>query len=101
MEYVALDECLKETALSWERTLDKHICARKVKIDMNRFGDVLNMEITGGCGGQNELLSKLFKEETVPSWYLDVKCGSKSTSCVAEIAKTIEKMQEQLMEKSK
>jgi len=97
MTLVKAPKEVNEVALSKEFVLDKRVCSRKVNIDMNAWGSVLKMDIEGGCGGQNELISELYTRGWAPAWYHDIKCGSKDTSCVAEISKLVEKMQEGLL----
>ena len=66
-------------------------CSILIEFDLN--GDIVtNVKFHGGCPGNLAAISKVVDGKTVAQieeWFKDIKCGSKPTSCSAELAKAV------------
>lgn len=72
------------------------VCSKKMIFDIED-NYIKNVEIIGGCPGNSLGISLLVKEKTIEEVIeklKDVKCGFKSTSCPAELAKGLQKYKE-------
>lgn len=72
-------------------------CSRAIVFDIE--GDTIrNIEFYGGCPGNLQAISKAMEGKTVEeieNLFKDIKCGSKPTSCSAELAKAVRKAYEE------
>ena len=63
-------------------------CTRKIEFDIN--GNVItNVTFFGGCPGNLAAISKVVEGKTVEEieeLFKDIRCGSKPTSCTAQLA---------------
>ena len=63
-------------------------CTRKIEFDIN--GNVItNVTFFGGCPGNLAAISRVVEGKTVEeieNLFKDIKCGSKPTSCSAQLA---------------
>ena len=69
----------------------KGVCAQKMIINVED-GVVGDVKIIGGCHGNSQGISSLvkgMKAEDVISRLENIKCGFKSTSCPAQLAKAL------------
>lgn len=70
----------------------REVCARKMTIEVE--GDtVRSLEITGGCPGNLEAISRLvtgMKVEDVIDRLRGIPCGLKATSCPDQLARALE-----------
>ncbi len=69
----------------------KGVCAQKMIINVEN-GIVGDVRIIGGCHGNSQGISSLvkgMKVEDVISRLENIKCGFKSTSCPAQLAKAL------------
>lgn len=67
------------------------VCSRQINIEVDD-GKVVNVQFIGGCNGNASGISSLVKGmkiEDVIEKLEDIKCGSKSTSCPAQLAKAL------------
>lgn len=66
-------------------------CSIQIEFDIN--GDVItNVKFLGGCPGNLAAISRVVEGKTVKQieeWFKDIKCGSKPTSCSAQLAKAV------------
>lgn len=66
-------------------------CSMLIEFDIN--GDIIsNVIFHGGCPGNLAAISKVVEGKTVKQieeWFKDIKCGSKPTSCTAQLAKAV------------
>lgn len=72
------------------------VCSKKMIFDIED-NCIKNVKIIGGCPGNSLGVSLLVKDqpiEEVIEKLKDVKCGFKSTSCPAELAKGLQKYKE-------
>lgn len=73
------------------------VCSRLIKIAVDDDGTVLSAEFTGGCSGNTSGISKLvvgMKSEDVISRLKGIRCGFKDTSCPDQLAKALERLEE-------
>lgn len=72
-------------------------CSMQIEFDIN--GEIVsNVVFYGGCPGNLAAISKVVEGKTVKQiedWFKDIKCGKKSTSCTAELAKAVREAHEQ------
>lgn len=69
----------------------KGTCSRRMLIDVED-GIVKSLQVTGGCDGNLQGLSKLvagMKVEDVISRLEGIRCGLKSTSCPDQLAQAL------------
>lgn len=73
-------------------------CSKEINFDIE--GDIIkNIEFYGGCPGNLKAIAKAVEGKTVEeieNLFKDIKCGNKSTSCSAELAKAVRKAYEEL-----
>lgn len=66
-------------------------CSMQIEFDID--GDIItNVKFTGGCPGNLAAISRVVEGKTVEQieeWFKDIKCGNKSTSCSAQLAKAV------------
>lgn len=76
-------------------------CSRQIDFDIN--GNVItNVTFYGGCPGNLAALSKVIDGKTVEEiekLFKDIKCGSKPTSCSAQLAQAVRKAYNELSQK--
>lgn len=69
------------------------VCSRLMEIDVEE-GIIKEVEITGGCSGNLQAVSKLLVgqkvEEAIPK-IEGIRCGFKQTSCPDQLAKALKK----------
>lgn len=68
-------------------------CTRKIEFDINN-NIITNVTFYGGCPGNLAAISRVVEGKTVDeieSLFKDIKCGSKSTSCSAQLAIAVRK----------
>ena len=68
------------------------ICARRSDIEVEN-GTVQDVQFIGGCNGNTKGISSLvkgMKVEEVIAKLKDIECGSKGTSCPAQLAKALQ-----------
>ncbi|MCI5668275.1 MAG: TIGR03905 family TSCPD domain-containing protein [Oscillospiraceae bacterium] len=69
------------------------VCSRKMIFDIEN-GVIMSMEVIGGCNGNLKGISSLvngMKLQDVISRLEGITCGSKPTSCPAQIAEALKK----------
>lgn len=72
------------------------VCSKKMIFDIED-NYIRNVKIVGGCPGNSLGVSLLVKDKPIDEVIeklKDVKCGLKSTSCPAELAKGLQKYKE-------
>ena len=73
-------------------------CSMLIEFDIN--GDVIsNVVFHGGCPGNLAAISRVVEGKTVSQieeWFKDIKCGSKPTSCSAQLAKAVRQAYESI-----
>lgn len=72
------------------------VCSKKMIFDIED-NYIRNVKIIGGCPGNSLGVSLLVKDKPIDEVIeklKDVKCGLKSTSCPAELAKGLQKYKE-------
>ena len=66
-------------------------CSMQIEFDID--GDIItNVKFTGGCPGNLTAISRVVEGksvEQIEEWFKDIKCGNKSTSCSAQLAKAV------------
>lgn len=70
-------------------------CSRKIDIDIDDNGIVLNISFEGGCNGNLKGLCALAKgrlASEVRSCLKGIKCGAKPTSCPDQLAKALDEV---------
>lgn len=76
-------------------------CSRQIDFDIN--GNVItNVTFYGGCPGNLAAISKIVDGKTVEeieNFFKDIKCGSKPTSCSAQLAQAVRKAYDELSQK--
>ena len=63
-------------------------CTRKIEFDIND-NVITNVTFFGGCPGNLAAISKVVEGKTVEEieeLFKDIRCGSKPTSCTAQLA---------------
>ena len=76
-------------------------CSRQIDFDIND-NIITNVTFYGGCPGNLAALSKVVDGKTVEEieeLFKDIKCGSKHTSCSAQLAIAVRKAFEELKKK--
>lgn len=71
------------------------VCSRQINIETEN-GIVKNVKFIGGCDGNTSGISALIKgmaTKDVIEKLKDIKCDHKNTSCPAELAIALEKME--------
>lgn len=79
--------------MSYEYT-PQGVCARKFEFDVNN-GIISGLKIIGGCAGNGAGIARLvegMKAEDVIEKLENVNCGSKPTSCPAQLAKALKEV---------
>ena len=72
----------------------KGVCPSQIKIEMHE-DTVGNVEFCGGCNGNGKgvvALVKGMKADEVIARCKDITCGSKGTSCPAQLAKALQEI---------
>lgn len=68
------------------------VCSRKMEIDYDENGKIVNIDVLGGCNGNLKGLASLLKgmeiEEAIKRLE-GLTCGMKTTSCPDQIAKAL------------
>lgn len=67
------------------------VCSRMIDVILED-GKVLDVKFTGGCSGNTQGVAALAKGQDARELIeklKDIKCGMKSTSCPAELAKAL------------
>lgn len=76
-------------------------CSRQIDFDIT--GNVItNVTFYGGCPGNLAAISKIVDGKTVEeieNFFKDIKCGSKPTSCSAQLAQAVRKAYDELSQK--
>lgn len=73
--------------------IPRGVCSRKMVFDIED-GVIKSLEVIGGCNGNLKGISSLvtgMKPEDVISRLEGITCGSKPTSCPAQIAEALKK----------
>lgn len=73
------------------------VCSQKMIIDVSDSGVVNSLEVIGGCNGNLKGISALVQGMTVDEVIarLDgIRCGSRPTSCPAQLALALKKYRE-------
>lgn len=73
-------------------------CTRKIEFDIND-NIITNVTFFGGCPGNLAAISRIVEGKTVEeieNLFKDIKCGTKSTSCSAQLAIAVRKALEDL-----
>ncbi|MGN0605281.1 MAG: TIGR03905 family TSCPD domain-containing protein [Oscillospiraceae bacterium] len=68
------------------------VCSRNIDIEVDEDGKILDVQFTGGCNGNLKGISSLvkgMKADDVIEKLENIKCGMKSTSCPAQLAKAL------------
>ena len=76
-------------------------CSRQIDFDIND-NIITNVTFYGGCPGNLAALSKVVDGKTVEEieeLFKDIKCGSKPTSCSAQLAIAVREAFEELKRK--
>ncbi len=76
--------------------LPRGVCSRKMIFDIED-GVVADLKVEGGCNGNLQGISSLVKGlpvDEVISRLSGIRCGSKSTSCPAQIADALRSFKE-------
>lgn len=76
-------------------------CTRQIDFDIND-NIITNVTFYGGCPGNLAAISRVVDGKTVEEierLFKDIKCGSKSTSCSAQLAIAVRKAFEELKKK--
>ncbi len=71
----------------------KGVCSRGIDITVNDDGIIEKVQFTGGCSGNTQGVAALCigrKASDVVSILKGIRCGSKSTSCPAQLALALE-----------
>lgn len=72
----------------------KHVCAKEIEFDLDD-DIVTNIQFHGGCLGNLKAITALLEAQKV-SYIIEklknIRCGDKSTSCTAELAKALEEI---------
>ncbi len=73
------------------RYVPSGVCSRLMEIDVED-GIVKELHVTGGCNGNSQGIAALvrgMKVEDVIERLDGIRCGSRSTSCPAQLAKAL------------
>ncbi len=73
------------------------VCSRKMIFEIEN-GTVADLKVEGGCNGNLQGISSLVKGlsvDDVIAKLSGIRCGSKSTSCPAQIAEALKQFKEQ------
>ena len=73
-------------------------CTRQIDFDIND-NIITNVTFYGGCPGNLAAISRVVEGKTVEeieSLFKDIKCGSKPTSCTAQLATAVRKAYNEL-----
>ncbi len=68
------------------------VCCREIKIEINDENVITDIDFVGGCAGNLLGLKHLVLNEDankIADKLVDIKCGSKSTSCPDQLSKAI------------
>lgn len=72
-------------------------CTRQIDFDIN--GNIItNVKFFGGCPGNLAAISRVVEGKTVEEiehLFKDIKCGTKPTSCSAQLAKAVRQAYEE------
>lgn len=74
------------------------VCSRMIKVSVDDDGIIRSAAFTGGCSGNTAGISKLvvgMKAKDVAALLKGTKCGYKNTSCPDQLAKALEKFEEE------
>ena len=74
------------------------VCSRMIKVAVDDDGVIRSAVFTGGCQGNTAGISKLvvgMKAKDVAALLKGTTCGYKKTSCPDQLAKAIEKLEEE------
>ena len=74
------------------------VCSRMIKVSVDDDGIIRSAAFTGGCSGNTAGISKLvvgMKAKDVAALLKGIKCGYKNTSCPDQLAKALEKLEEE------
>lgn len=83
------------------RYITSGTCTREIDFDIND-NVISNVTFYGGCPGNLAAIAKIVEGKTVEeieNWFKDIKCGSKPTSCSAQLAIAVRKAYNELKEK--
>lgn len=76
------------------------VCSRQIQIDIDENTDTINsVSFIGGCNGNLQGIAALVKgkkPEEVISVLKGIDCNFKGTSCPDQLARALEKVEEQL-----
>ncbi len=68
------------------------VCSRRIEFDIDNDSKVHNVRFTGGCSGNTQgvgALAEGMDALTLSERLSGIRCGSKSTSCPAQLAAAI------------
>jgi len=74
-----------------------NVCSREISFDINN-NVITNIEFIGGCPGNLKMISKIldgWKAEDIVNMCKGNICGMRTTSCADQLAKAVEKAQEE------
>ncbi len=73
------------------------VCSRRMIIELD--GDIITgLKVDGGCNGNLQGIAALVKGmdiDSVIDKLKDIRCGVRTTSCPAQLAKALEKIKEE------
>ena len=75
------------------------VCSRMINIELDENGVIEKVQFIGGCNGNTSGISQLVKgmqAQDVIERLKDVECGSKGTSCPAQLAIALEQALEEI-----
>ncbi|MBR6338380.1 MAG: TIGR03905 family TSCPD domain-containing protein [Ruminococcus sp.] len=75
------------------------VCSRMINIELDDDGVIEKVQFIGGCNGNTSGISQLVKgmqAQDVIERLKDVECGSKGTSCPAQLAIALEEALEEI-----
>lgn len=75
------------------------VCSRMINIELDDDGVIENVRFVGGCNGNTSGISQLVKgmqAEDVIEKLKDVNCGTKGTSCPAQLAIALQEALEEI-----
>ena len=75
------------------------VCSRMINIELDDDGIIESVRFIGGCNGNTSGISQLVKgmqAEDVIEKLKDVNCGTKGTSCPAQLAIALQEALEEI-----
>lgn len=68
-------------------------CAKSIEFDVEDNGTVVDVKFNGGCPGALSTVARFIEGSNISvaiSMLKDVKCGSRDTSCVDQLAQALQ-----------